>query len=283
MFDYNYEYDRNGSAGANNSGSAVSNSVSVPVGNAQPYGAPSYQAPAYAQEEPTATSIAAGIDGKHGGSANGKGGSVVEAAVTAQPVKVESGTTPAYTGAAAVNMDSDLMPAQDITYQAPEGSTGFWVGMGLATVIWFGVVVFVLVFVTVVKLEFSAPIKAVCTSASEMDNNLCILAIGQSAWGIISIGQFGFGLFNFSQIGMGVFTAIGQVQASAGFSTAQITVSSYVGACQLGLGMMRVHLAQLGIQVGWVWRRVRGEQDSMFVSCHKNGCGTRRRRRRNRL
>lgn len=165
-----------------------------------------------------------------------------------------------------------------ITYMPPTGGMCWFVGSGIVALIWVvAVAVFITIFTSMVSLL--APVKGVCTSDREMRDNLCILSVGQFAYGIITIGQFGIGLINLSQIGIGLIFAVGQIQGGCGFTTAQITIGSYIGAAQMAIALIRVHMAQIGFQLLWPWRRVNGEQPDLVVSCHKN-CGNRRRRNR---
>ena len=96
-------------------------------------------------------------------------------------------------------------------------------GMAFLSTAWFAVACVCIYYVTVEYLHFDKPMKGLCTTTDEMDENLCFFAVGQVrgcclchaalalpatpyfraaqyAYGIISMGQFGFGFFNFSQV-----------------------------------------------------------------------------------
>ena len=111
------------------------------------------------------------------------------------------------------------------------------------------VIIFIVQFYYVHEYIFSkgfGNMKFFCFGQVAGDKDLCFVAFGQFAYGIITIGQISVGLINLSQIGIGLFFGIGQISVGYIFNVGQIAVSSYVYQAQVALGLWKVRKAQIG-------------------------------------
>jgi len=139
-----------------------------------------------------------------------------------------------------------------------------WVGWIIGLIINLTLIGFA-IYLWVVNVDTSLPVKGVCIGSEEINNHFCILAIGQITKGVFCLGQINIGIVSVGQISVGLFFAIGQIALSAFYAPAgQCAVGCFVEACQVGCALIRMRIAQ----VGWAVLHPFLGHDA-FVSCHK--------------
>lgn len=96
----------------------------------------------------------------------------------------------------------------------------------------------------------SRPVKGFCSDLDDMNNNTCVLSVGQISFGIFSIGQVSVGLITIGQCCIGILFCLGQACGSWFLTPfAQLAVTGWIWCCQLGVASLRVKYAQVGLSV----------------------------------
>lgn len=140
-----------------------------------------------------------------------------------------------------------------------------WVVSASATIACFFFSIFIFYNVVIANKQ---GVKGFCFTSDDMNEHICIVAIGQGAFGIITVGQFTVGVFNVCQVGIGLLVSLGQVTGSCGISVAQLTCGTWLPAVQLGFGMWRVSYAQAGVSIIDPFLPKRWGGGTFFRSCH---------------
>ena len=91
--------------------------------------------------------------------------------------------------------------------------------------------------------------KAFCYGffADSGENEICVIAIGQFAYGIITIGEFSVGIISISQFGISFLLGINQIGFGFIFNIGQFAVSNYVYKAHFGLALIKVNKAVIGV------------------------------------
>ena len=126
-----------------------------------------------------------------------------------------------------------------------EPSVCFYTGASLVAFIALAVEIsFVVIwFYCCVGKEF----KVLCINEGLVSDFFCLFSFGQLSSGVFVFSQIGVGLIGINQVGIMLFVGIGQVIGSVGFVPfAQVSSSTVIWRCQLGLALYKICGAQLG-------------------------------------
>eukprot|EP01102_Stenamoeba_stenopodia_P000957 TRINITY_DN1086_c0_g1_i1.p1 TRINITY_DN1086_c0_g1~~TRINITY_DN1086_c0_g1_i1.p1 ORF type:complete len:206 (-),score=21.10 TRINITY_DN1086_c0_g1_i1:152-769(-) len=129
----------------------------------------------------------------------------------------------------------------------PEWSVWGWIGWSLVTLITLGLFGgYIYAFCTLV-IGYDKPFKGVCTNRQEMRDYICVLAVGQLAFGIFCIGQVCVGVVCLGQVTIGLLFTVGQISGSIIYAPiGQLVTGMAAEFGQLVFCVFRVRRAQLG-------------------------------------